>query len=496
MDLGGLEILSTDLDLQLSSSKKVLITLLQGATHPLAKKKATLNRKIIREFKTLDTPIPWKRFSELEKTCLNYFESIKATPETEQLHKDTIGQLSFQDDLFKSLNQIPFVLFGLAMFKIYMVPAMTLIVPILAAILPYFLLRYMYNLPISITEYTAIIKSMWFGNETGVKGYVQIAFFLFSFIQGIIQPIQNAMHYYATDTVITEVGDAILELRERIESLRTLFEKKSIPFHLSRVLEEFSDKRRSFMMIYEYRSVLSSVFENLGEIEILWKIAHSDVFQEVSFVYSKYPHLKIEGLQDLQIPVEQRIKSSVLLDKKSHHCLVTGPNGGGKSSSLRGILQSILLAQTFGVAAVESMTLTPFSWICSGMRLEDNPGSKSMFQTEVRFAVNLLQPRKGLGLVLYDEIFHSTNPPDCARTARVFFSQLWKRRNIVSFISTHIFELVDEAPTSIQRLCVSGTVKENSADVEFDYKLKEGISKVSSVDTILRKEGLLRSAAE
>jgi DNA mismatch repair ATPase MutS len=243
------------------------------------------------------------------------------------------------------------------------------------------------------------------------------------------------------------------------------------------------------MLIHEKRHILESVFLNLGELEVLWAFAQLPTFREVSFVKSTRPFLQIEGLQDITIDEAIRVKASVNLDRNSHHCLVTGPNGGGKSSSLRAILQSVLLAQTFGYAFVDSMVLTRLSWIHSGMQIKDQPGKKSLFQAEVRFASKLLRKNKGLGLLLYDEIFHSTNPPDCKRSADVFLKQLWKKENVATFISTHVFELVDEAPPTIQRLCVPAL---GTDTLQFTYALQKGISRVSSVDMILKREGLLR----
>jgi DNA mismatch repair ATPase MutS len=248
------------------------------------------------------------------------------------------------------------------------------------------------------------------------------------------------------------------------------------------------------MIVFENPRILKSVFENLGELEILWKLAAHPSFREVSFLAPHpegHPYLHIEGLQDLSIPEENRILSDVKLDSASHHCLVTGPNGGGKSSSMRAILQSVVIAQTFGVACVTSMTLRPFKWISSGLDLRDIPGVRSMFQTEVRFAAKLLKPRQGPGLILYDELFHSTNPPDCIRTANIFMKRLWKRKNIASFLSTHVFELVDKAPPEIQRLCVSAKYEPAKKRLDFSYKLSNCVCKVSSVYSILKRERLL-----
>jgi DNA mismatch repair ATPase MutS len=57
-------------------------------------------------------------------------------------------------------------------------------------------------------------------------------------------------------------------------------------------------------------------------------------------------------------------------------------------------------------------------------------------------------------------------------------------------ISTHLFELVEKADESIQRICCPATIDKDE-NIRFMYSLEKGICKVSSVDTLLRMNGLL-----
>jgi DNA mismatch repair ATPase MutS len=115
--------------------------------------------------------------------------------------------------------------------------------------------------------------------------------------------------------------------------------------------------------------------------------------------------------------------------------------------------------------------------------------SKSRFEREIEFTASTLTHTEPT-LVFIDELYHSTNPPDALRSCEIYCGQLWKKPNVVSVISTHLFELVEKADLAIQRICCPATIDKDE-NIRFMYSLEKGICKVSSVDTLLRVNGLL-----
>jgi len=202
--------------------------------------------------------------------------------------------------------------------------------------------------------------------------------------------------------------------------------------------------------------------------------------------------LELKGVSDPFLDAGKAVASSFSAGgSEPFHTMLTGPNRGGKSSALRAILTNVVLAHAYGCVLATSGRMTRTAWIGNGLRLEDTPGKVSMFEREVAFARSVFSPHPGFGLVLYDECFHSTNPPDAIRTANLFCSRLWKDRRCISVLSTHIYSLAESAPTDcVQRLCVPA-YRDAKRRFHFSYRLTPGICTLSSVDCLLEGYGLL-----
>ena len=112
---------------------------------------------------------------------------------------------------------------------------------------------------------------------------------------------------------------------------------------------------------------------------------------------------------------------------------------------------------------------------------------------EVRNASRMIRELKSRkhSLILIDELFHSTNPPDAETSAKVFLEKLWELTNVKSIISTHIFTLCDNPPDGIATLCCPATVTD--CGIQYSYNLRSGVCRISSVREVLIEAGLLRA---
>ncbi len=184
-----------------------------------------------------------------------------------------------------------------------------------------------------------------------------------------------------------------------------------------------------------------------------------------------------------------------MFDNK-RHALLTGPNKGGKSTVLRSVLISVFLAHVYGCSLGSYSKMTPFYSMFACLKPDDLPGSKSRFEREIEFTSNTIKKAKEYKekffLILIDELYHSTNPPDALYSCKEYCNLLWNTNNCISVISTHLFDLVSESDeTRVIKLCCPAKINSKTGITEFTHKLCKGICKISSVKDLLRENNLL-----
>lgn len=172
------------------------------------------------------------------------------------------------------------------------------------------------------------------------------------------------------------------------------------------------------------------------------------------------------------------------------HCILTGPNRGGKSTFCKTVGLALLTAQSWGFAYAKRMSWSPFATIQTVLEPCGKLGVASTFEAEIEFANTVLALPDTPTFVMMDEIFHSTNAKDGVYASKVFLDRLYTRTNIVSVISTHYTELATHyKDVAVQTQVV--TKDDGKGNLTYTYTVREGISDVSSVREILHERGML-----
>ena len=196
---------------------------------------------------------------------------------------------------------------------------------------------------------------------------------------------------------------------------------------------------------------------------------------------------------------DTRICNDLSMPIRGHIKLVTGSNMAGKSTFLRTVGLNIVLAQTGSPVCAEKMELPPMQVYTSMRTVDALHESTSSFYAELKRLKVIIEAVKKAGqpdnselpvFFLLDEILKGTNSVDRHTGSKALVQQLIHLKG-GGLIATHDLELGSLEATSngaIENLCMEVEVKDGELD--FDYKLKKGVSKSFNATLLMRRMGI------
>ena len=180
---------------------------------------------------------------------------------------------------------------------------------------------------------------------------------------------------------------------------------------------------------------------------------------------------------DLKLTEEERI------------LIITGPNTGGKTVSLKTAALFVLLNQTgWPVLAGEATRLPVFQYV--GCAIGDEQSldrSLSTFSAYMRTVGELLEVADEESLILLDELGSGTDPQEGGALAMAILDELFARRSRV-FVTSHHGVLKNYAYRKSG--CVNASVSFDETTLRPSYRIMMGIPGESRAVDIAEKNGL------
>jgi len=240
------------------------------------------------------------------------------------------------------------------------------------------------------------------------------------------------------------------------------------------------------------KDLLADLVDALVTIDAMWSLAVSTVEHDWS-----YPRpgarLRVTGLRHPFLG-QRAVANDLELDDRVRICFVTGPNMAGKSTFLKAMALSLLLAHVGCGVPAEEMEFVPVATLFSSVQIIDNlSAGESFYLAEVRRirALAIALREHGSVAAVVDEPFRGTNVHDAAEATLAVITRLANHPHATVFIASHLAEIVPALADDPRVRLLQFTADLNSGEPCFDYRLRPGLSTQRLGMTLLKQEQVL-----
>ena len=169
------------------------------------------------------------------------------------------------------------------------------------------------------------------------------------------------------------------------------------------------------------------------------------------------------------------VKNDIFMDKNINTLLITGPNMSGKSTYMRQLAITIIMAQIGSFVPAKSANLCIFDAIFTRIGASDDLVSgESTFMVEMKESKEAISMATENSLILFDELGRGTATYDGMSLAGAILKYVTSKIKCKTLFSTHYHELTSLADNykTIKNVHVSATLDNDR--LIFEHKIKDG----------------------
>ena len=439
-----------------------------------------------------------------QNTIINYDIDIEILKEYENdilwIYKiaDEINNNSSIEILFPStfiinyINYFEQILDLYHLYKIYFIPMTSILYPLSAFIAPYLYIKNHLKMNITITSYIEIFYNIlkFLFKTTGnfradITKFVSVFLYIGIYLYNMYQTYEIALFLHNTKYKLHAKMQGLVHfIRHSQNIMKNLPSNIISPYFNINETYQRININNSMTDIYriwkddnikrDISSLLKTIYavdviDTINKLLLSGKWSTVLYSNETLFWDAKNPILK-----------DEQIANPVNLNK---NIIVTGPNAGGKTTYVKTVLANVILGQTIGITYSLRSKMILYDTINSFMRVSDILGTRSYFEAEAEYCLNMINKAVNIsaenkrGLFLMDEPMHSTPPTEGMATAYAVIEYLSKLDGITLIITTHFHRLVkleELYPEKFINLSVDAIPHNNK--YIFPYKIKRGFS--------------------
>ena len=291
-------------------------------------------------------------------------------------------------------------------------------------------------------------------------------------IPGIVHEVSQT-----AQTVYVEPEEAVLCSNELIQKE---FELQAV---IKKILTELTEALQSDIPAIKQALPVMCLFDNTQAAE-RWGASHGCTY---ALEAGKEPPLLLKArhplLGDKAVPIDIRFMEGKRV------LIITGPNTGGKTVSLKTFaLLSMLNQSGFPIPAGEGTRLPVFSNVFADIGDDQSlDQSLSTFSGHMKNIAQAVNSAKSDSLILLDELGSGTDPQEGTAISMAVLDELIKKQSFV-LVTTHQGILKNYGYTN--PCCINASVEFNQDTLSPSYHLLMGVPGESHALDIAQKSGL------
>ena len=231
--------------------------------------------------------------------------------------------------------------------------------------------------------------------------------------------------------------------------------------------------------IKEHIPKLQKIAKVISEIDVLQ--AFTTVAEENNYIRPIISENRNINILDNRHPVVEKVindefvKNDIIMDDKTDILLITGPNMAGKSTYMRELAITVIMAQIGSFVPASYAELPIFDAIFTRIGASDDLVSgESTFMVEMNEAAFAISSATKNSLILFDELGRGTATFDGMALAQSIIEYIHNNIKAKTLFSTHYHELTDLEDTLTRLKNVHVSAHEEDGKITFLHKVKKG----------------------
>ena len=310
--------------------------------------------------------------------------------------------------------------------------------------------------------------------KTGIKNlkvaYNRVFGYYIEISKGNLKEIKDEWGYERKQTLVNAERFISPILKEQ-EALILNAEEKIIELEYNLFINIRNETKK-------YIPNLQKIAKTISEIDVLSSFA--TVSENNNYTRPEIVENEIE-IKDSRHPVVEKVikdefvTNDITMDKNTNILLITGPNMAGKSTYMRQMAITAVMAQIGCFVPAKSAKIPVFDAIYTRIGASDDLVSgESTFMVEMTEAGNAVKNATDKSLILFDELGRGTATFDGMALAQSIIEYIHENIKGKTFFSTHYHELTDLENNLKNLKNIHVSAYEENGNLIFLHKIKVG----------------------